>query len=269
MSRQAFRNNVVVITGGSSGIGREIAYQLSPEGALLVLAAREPVLLKTAADECGRRGASALAVPTDVSVEAECRALIDRAVERFGRIDTLVNNAGISMRSRFDELGSVEPIERLMRINFLGAVYCTHYALPHLKRSRGRIVVVASLAGKAGVPTLTGYAASKHAIAGFFDSLRPEIASAGVSTTMIYPGFVATDIASRAIGPGGKMLGVRPVPRERLMPVDECARKIIRAARQRRRELVMTSRGKFGQWLKLVAPGAIDRVAMRAIQRGW
>ena len=269
MARQVFSDNVVVITGGSSGIGREIAYQLCAQGARLVLAAREPLLLEAVAAECRRRGCQAIAVPTDVSVEAECSALIARAVEEYGRIDTLVNNAGISMRARFDELDSAEPAVRLMNINYLGSVYCTWHALPHLKRSRGRIVAISSLAGLTGVPTLSAYAASKHAITGFFESLRPEIAADGVSITLVYPGFVATDIAVRAIGPHGTTIGVRRVVRSKAMPVEECAAKVIGAASHRRRDVVMTTRGKVGQWIKLIAPAAIDRMTARAVERGW
>jgi short-subunit dehydrogenase len=269
MASHVFADNVVVITGGSSGIGREIAYQLCSQRALLVLAARDPVLLEAVAAECVRRGARAIAVPTDVSVEAECKALIARAVEEYGRVDTLVNNAGISMRARFDELGSIEPAERLMRINYFGSVYCTWHALPHLKRSHGRIVAISSLAGKTGVPTLSAYAASKHAMVGFFESLRLELAGDGVSITVVYPGFVATDIATRAIGPWGKALGTRNVVRSKTMAVEECAARIIEAASTRRRDLVMTARGKVGQWLKLIVPGAVDRIASRALERGW
>jgi short-subunit dehydrogenase len=269
MSKSAFDDNVVVITGGSSGIGREIAYQLSAQRARLVLAARDPVLLDAVVAECNRRGAAAIGVPTDVSVERECQALIERALSEFGRIDTLINNAGISMRARFDELGGVEPIERLMRINYFGSVYCTHYALPELKKSRGRIVAISSLAGKAGVPTLSGYSASKHAMLGFFDSLRMEIAPSGVSVTVICPGFVATDVATRAIGPGGGVLGKRRVIRSKVMPVERCARIIIDAAAARDREVVMTLRGKVGRWIKLASPGLVDRIAIKTLEQGW
>lgn len=267
MGKDVFRDNVVVITGGSSGIGREIAYQLSAQGASLVLAAREPALLGAVADECRRRGARAIEVPTDVAVESQCKTLIERAVAEFGRIDTLINNAGISMHARFDELDKVEPIERIMRINYLGSVYCTHYALPHLKKSRGRIVAISSLAGKIGVPMRSAYAGSKHAMAGFFDSLRLELLGEGVSVTVIYPGFVDTEIATRAVGPGGKPLGQRPVPISSQMSADECARQTIAAAGSRRRDLIMTTQAKIGLWLKVVAPRVIDRMTIRAIER--
>jgi short-subunit dehydrogenase len=268
MADTVFRGNVAVITGGSSGIGREIAYQLAGQGALLVLAARSPSLLESVTDDCNRRGGRAIAVPTDVGVESDCKALIDRAVSEFGRLDTLINNAGISMHARFDELDSVEPIEQLMRINFLGSVFCTHYALPYLRKSRGRLVAVCSLAGLTGVPTRTAYAASKHAMAGFFDSLRIEMAGEGVTVTVAYPGFVATEIAARAIGPHGTRLGQRPVRDSAVMSPEECARRILAAVAKRRRQVIMTARGRMGLLLKALMPAAIDRIAARTIERG-
>ena len=263
-----FRDNVVVITGASEGIGRELARQLADQGAWLSLAARDAAKLEAAAEECRARGGRAIAVPTDVADEAQCRRLIERTVEEYGRIDTLVNNAGLSMWARFDEVTDLAPFERMMRVNYLGSVYCTHAALPYLKRSRGRIVGVSSLTGRAGVPTRSGYAATKHAMAGFFDSLRIELADEGVSVTMVYPGFVSTGIRQRAFGPDGRPLGSSPVRESEVMTPEECARQIVRAAARRRRELLMTARAKVGAWLKLVAPGLVDRIARRAIERG-
>jgi short-subunit dehydrogenase len=153
-------------------------------------------------------------------------------------------------------------------VNYLGSVYCTYYALPYLKQTQGRIVGVASLAGKTGVPTRTGYAASKHAMAGFFDSLRIEVAPYKVSVTMIFPGFVATAIREQAFGKDGQSVGRSTVQERDVMTVETCARLILLAAVQRRRELVMTWRGKLGIWLKLIAPGLVDNMARRAISVG-
>jgi NAD(P)-dependent dehydrogenase (short-subunit alcohol dehydrogenase family) len=267
-----FRSSVVIVTGASSGIGRALARQLASEGAWLALAARSRDELEDAVRECeavgAAAGARAIAVPTDVADEAQCRALIERTVGTYGRIDTLINNAGISMWARFDALRDLEGLERIMRVNYFGAVYCTFHALPHLKRTRGRLVGVSSLTGKTGVPTRTGYAASKHAMAGFFDSLRIELADDGVSVTMIYPGFVATGVRRHAVGPDGRPLGESPVQEDAVMTAEECARRTLRAAARRERELVMTARGKIGQWLRLVAPSLTDRIAARAIARG-
>lgn len=265
-----FRDNVVVVTGASAGIGREMAFQLADQGAWLSLAARDADRLEEVAAECRERGGRALVVPTDVGEEAQCRRLIYRTMAEYGAVHTLVNNAGIGMWARFEEITDLSIFERIMRVNYLGSVYCTHHALPHLRRHRGRIVGVSSLTGKTGVPTRSAYAASKHAMAGFFDSLRIELLESGVTVTMVYPGFVATGIRERAFGADGRPLGEgnSPVREDEVMTVEECARLIVRAAAERRRELVMTGRAKVGMWLRLVAPGVVDRIARRAIERG-
>src|SRR5262249_17548344 len=149
----AFRDNVVVLTGASQGIGREMALQLAAQGARLALAARDETALREVAAACERCGGQAGAIPADGREEAPCAALIARTVEAFGRIDTLVNNAGISMWALFEQVTDLSIFERMLRINVLGSIWCTWYALPHLKASRGRIIAVSSMTGKTGVPT--------------------------------------------------------------------------------------------------------------------
>jgi short-subunit dehydrogenase len=270
MAAPVFRENVVVITGASAGIGRALARQLAAQGAWLVLAARDAAKLDEAAEECRALGGRAVAVPMDVGDEAQCRALIDRAVVELGRIDTLVNNAGIGMWARFDQVTDLGIFERIMRINYLGSVYCTSHALPHLKRTRGRLVAMGSLTARTGVPTRSGYAASKHAMAGFFDSIRIELEDDGVTVTQIHPGFVATEIRERAFGPDGRPLGTgnSPVREKEVMSPEECARITLAAMAKRRREVIMTPRAKLGMWLKLISPAAVDRIARRAIEHG-
>lgn len=268
MSDSHFRDNVVVLTGASAGIGRAVARQLAEQGARLVLAARDLDRLEQVAADCRSRGGQAIAIKTDVANEADCRGLIDQSVRAYGRLDTLINNAGISMWTRFEELQDLSVLDAIMRVNYLGAAYLTYYALPHLRRSRGRLVAVSSLAGKTGVPTRSGYAASKHAMVGFFDSLRIELMGSGVSVTIIYPGFVTSEIRQRAYGSDGRPLGQSPVRESEVMSPEVCARLILRATARRQREEVMTLRGKLGQWVKLIAPELTDRVALRAIERG-
>jgi short-subunit dehydrogenase len=262
------KNNVVVITGASKGIGAELARQLARKGALLALSARDVPALQMVAAECVSLGARAEVIPADVGKEEDCKRLVERTIAAFGRIDTLVNNAGTTMWARFDEISDMTILARIMQVNFMGAVYCTHYALPHLKASKGRLVGISSLAGRTGVPTRSVYSASKHAMTGFFDSLRIELQDSGVSVTMIYPGFVSTGIRENATGPDGKPILVSPVKEGEVMSVEECARLIIHAVEVRKREVVMTARGKIGLWLKLVAPSLIDRIAKRAIEKG-
>jgi short-subunit dehydrogenase len=262
------RNKVVVITGASKGIGAELARQLAAKGARLVLAARGAQELEDVAQQCRERGASVIAVEADVAVEGDCQAIMSGAALAFGGIDVLVNNAGITMWARFEDIGDLSILERIMRVNYMGSVYCTRHALPYLRASKGVLAGISSLAGRTGVPTRTGYSASKHAMAGFFDSLRIELAGSGVAVTMIYPGFVATGIRENATGPDGRPILVSPMREGEVMGVEECARLIVEALEERRREVVMTARGKIGLWLKLLAPSLVDRIARRAIERG-
>jgi short-subunit dehydrogenase len=265
MAESVFKDKVVVITGASSGIGRELAYQLAAQGAWLSLAARNTERLAGVKNECRDRGGKAIAISTDVSESAQCSALIQRTLDHYARLDMLINNAGRTMHASFEEITDLSIFEQLMRVNYLGSVYCAYYALPYLKRTQGRIVGVASLAAKTGVPTRTGYAASKHAMAGFFESLRIEVAPYKVSVTVIYPGFVATAIREQAFAKDGQSLGRSAVRERDVMTVETCAHLILRATEQRKREVVMTWRGKLGVWLKLITPGLVDHMARKAI----
>lgn len=267
MSSSIFQNNVVVITGASRGIGREMARQLAEQGAWLALVARNQEQLQTVADECVQHGARAIAIPTDVSKQAECRNLIEQTVHEFGKMDTLINNAGFGMWVKFEEIQDPAFFEQLVRVNYLGSVYCTFYALPYLKQTRGRLVAVSSLAGKTGVPFRSGYAASKHALSGFFDSLRVELMDSGVTVTLAFPDFVATDIRTHNLGKDGKPLGVSPAREEKFMSAEECARLILRGAARRERETILTPRGKWLMLGKLIAPALVDRLARRAIEQ--
>jgi NAD(P)-dependent dehydrogenase (short-subunit alcohol dehydrogenase family) len=233
-----------------------------------VVAARDAAALAEVAEACRKRGADAIAVPTDVGVEAECRRLIDRAEEAFGRLDVLIPNAGQDMWARLDEITDTSIFERLMRVNYLGPAWLAHRALPALKKAKGRIVVVSSLAGLTGVPTRTGYCATKHALHGFFDALRIELAGTGVTVTIVCPDFVVSEIHKRALGPDGKPLGASPMAETKIMTAAECAARILEAARRRERLTLLTARGHWGRWVRLVAPGLIDRIADRSVARG-
>jgi short-subunit dehydrogenase len=256
----------IILTGASEGIGRALALELAGRGARLALAARDRERLESLAQECRARGGDARALPTDVTNAQDCEWLIDETVKAFGGIDVLVHNAGITMWSRFDALRDLSIFERIMDVNYFAPVRLTALALPHLKASKGLLVAVASLAGITGVPERSGYAASKHAMIGFFDSLRIELAGSGVDVTVVAPDFVVTEIHKRAIGPDGEPLGESPMKQDRIMTADACAARIARAIERRERQVLMSLRGKFGRWLKLLAPGVIDRIAAKAIR---
>ena len=267
MNHSVFQENVVILTGASSGIGREMAYQLARQGAWLSLAARDVHRLEQVAGKCREVGAKTVVVETDVGEQSQCQRLVVRTVETYGRIDTLINNAGITMWSLFEEMQTLAPFERIMQVNYFGSLYCTYYALPYLKQQRGRLVAIDSLAGKTGVPIRSGYAASKHALVGLFDSLRIELTSSGVSVTLVFPDFVATETRQRAFGADGEPLGVSPVQEDKVMSAADCAHQALQAIARRQRQAMM-GRGKFLQYLLPYIPGLIDRMAARAIQRG-
>jgi NAD(P)-dependent dehydrogenase (short-subunit alcohol dehydrogenase family) len=259
-----------VITGASDGIGAELARQIATRerhGATLVLAARNAERLADVAAQCDAQGATAMPVPTDVSREADCRALVENAAHRFGGIDVLVNNAGVSAHALFSEVRAddLHWYQDLMTVNLWGSVWCTHAALPHLKASRGRIVAVSSLAGLVGVPGRTAYSATKFAMTGFFEALRTELKPSGVSVTIAYPGVVATDTRRNGWNARGQTAGKSGLKEDDAMPVDVCARLILQGMDERRREVVMTARGKLGRFLKLLAPGKVEDLALAAV----
>ena len=262
------RDKTIAITGASAGIGRELACQLAKRGAKLALAARNAEALEATRQECVTIGGDAIGIVTDVAQQQDCRRFVEETVARFGAIDVFVNNAGISMFCRFDEITDLGLFARILEINFLGAVFCTHFALPHLRRAGGLLVAVSSLQGKTGFPHSTAYSASKHAMQGFFDSLRIELFGSGVDVLIVSPGPVGTTIHTRRLAGDGSLSDESlKHPNDRGMPVDECARQIVRAIEGRRRELVMTASGKAGQWIKLIAPGMTDRFVARAVER--
>lgn len=262
--------SVVIITGASDGIGAELARQMAKEHGpqlSLVLAARNVTKLQEVARRCEQLGAKAMVRPTDVSIEADCRGLIADTVDQFGRIDTLVNNAGMSAHALLQDVKDLAWYEQLMRTNLWGSIWCTHAALPYIVASKGRFVGVSSLAGLFGVPGRTAYSATKFAMNGFFEALRVEVASQGVSVTLAYPGVVATDLRYRGYNAQGEAAGRSGLDEASAMSVETCARLIREGVAKRQRDIVMSGKGRIGRWLKLIAPSLIDKMALAALQR--
>lgn len=269
MSEANYNNKVIIITGASSGIGAELARQLAKQKAKLVLAARGVDRLKTVADKCEKIGAETTYLSTDVSNRLDCEALIKHTIGTFGCIDVLINNAGYGMWSTLEELLDINIINQIMEINYFGSVYCTYYALKHLIASSGQIVIVNSEAGKTGVPTRTGYSASKFALNGFFDSLRIELASSGVTITSVYPGFVATGAHERIPGPDGKPLGkTHIIDYKKVITTEKCVEKIVSEMSKHKREVLFSNRIRIGLWIKMISPRFLDYITARAIRRG-
>ena len=264
MKAAAFHGQVVVITGASAGIGRSLALQLADEGAKVVLAARRVNRLEQIAVECRQRGGEALAIRTDVSDEVQCKALIKMAVETFGRLDMLINNAGLAVTALFEEFPDLQLFKHTMDVNFYGSVHCSYYALPYLKQTRGRILAISSLGGKAALPYNTPYIASKYAMHGFYDALRMELMQHGVSVTVICPSWVRTEFHEVQMDKDGIPKGVRgrALYTKNTMSAERCAGIALQAAYRRRREVLM-SPGLLAAWLKLIAPGFLDWFAVK------
>lgn len=268
MNMEGLTDKVIIITGASEGIGRALALALAPLGCKLVLSARNESRLLSLAHEVVSQGHEPFVFAADVTSKSQCQQLIDTSVEHFGRIDILVNNAGMTMSSKFDDLMELDILERIMKVNYLGPAYLTHAALPELKKNLGQVVIVASVAGLTGVPTRSGYAASKHAVIGFFDSLRIELADDNVAVTTICPDFVVSEIHKRALDRHGHPLGESPMQESKILTAEECAKMMVPVISSRGRLLITSMRGRLGRLLKLIAPRLIDKIARRSVASG-
>jgi len=263
---EGYNNKVVIITGASEGIGRALSLKFAEQKAKIVIAARNEKRLNELKSKIESLGANALVVPTDVTEKNACKNLIESGVKEYEQIDILVNNAGMTMWTPFEDVKDLSIFKQIIDLNYLGCVYCTYYALPYLKKSKGQIVGVSSVAGLNGVPSRTAYSASKHAMFGFFDSLRIELKDTGVSVTMIAPDFVLSEIHKRAFDGFGKPLGASPLQESKIMTAEKCAHLIMEAIEKRDRLLITSLRGKLGRWMKLISPSIVDNIAAKAIK---
>jgi hypothetical protein len=255
------RNKVVIITGASSGIGKALVYEFAKRGAKIVMGARNTEELKKIEDDLKSQGTEIISVQTDVSNELDCKNLVEKAHERFGKIDTLVNNAGISMRALFEDL-DLEVIRRLMDVNFWGTVYCTKYALPYLLQTKGSLVGIISVAGFLGLPGRTGYSASKFAVRGFLNTLRVENLKKGLHVLVAAPGFTASNIRKTALVADGSQQGDSPRAESNMMSAERCAEIIVNGVVKRKREIVMTLvEGKISVFLSKWFPSLLDKLA--------
>lgn len=256
--RDYFKDKVAIVTGASSGIGLATATLLAKNKAKIVLAARSEDKLDRLCKELSVYS-EVIMVKTDVSVESDCRNLIDKTVERFGRIDILINNAGISMRAMFKDL-DLNVIRRLMDVNFWGTVYCTKYALPWLLESKGSVVGVISTAGYKGLPGRTGYSASKFAINGFLDTLRSEHLYDGLHVMIYAPGFTESNIRKTALLADGTQQGETPREEGKMMTSERVAEIMLRHIRKHSRRATLTFTGKLLLVLTRLFPITTDHM---------
>jgi len=265
MAVYPLRGKHVVITGASDGIGRELALEAAKRGARVSLAARSENKLDAAVAEITAAGGSAVAVPTDVASETACRRLIERALAVHGDVDVLVCNAGLGSATQGDELIDVDVVRKLMDVNFFGAVYVTAAALPSILRRRGLVVAVSSIQGLLSLPKSSAYSASKHAMQGYFASLRVDLRGTGVDVTIVSPGAVATNIHR------GQEVRYRGMTMEKVarrsMSARTCAKLICGAIEARRRDFVMTRGAGIAVKLQPFAPDFVDRFVAASVRR--
>ncbi|GAB1446541.1 MAG: SDR family oxidoreductase [Cyclobacteriaceae bacterium] len=252
------KDKVVIITGGSSGIGKALASHFGQKGSKILITGRIKEELDAAVAELSNKGIEIIGFQGDVSIRTDNDKMAALAMNKFGQIDVLINNAGISMRALFQDI-DLEVIRKVMDINFFGAVSATYSCLPHLIKSKGTIVGISSIAGYRGLPGRTGYSSSKFALNGFLEALRTELIHTGVHVLTACPGFTASNIRKRSLLKDGSTQGDSPREEEKMMTSEECAKHIYNATVKRKKTLILTSQGKLTVFLNKWVPGLMDR----------
>lgn len=265
LGRRDFRDRTVVITGGAGGIGRALARSFGSAGAQIALVDLASSPLSEAREELERSGIEALALPCDITDVEQVQTAMAAVREAFGSIDVLINNAGVVHRSAFADTRP-EVFRRVMEVNLFGAVHCTQACLADLVSSRGLIIAVSSIAGLAPLYGRSGYAASKHAMHGLFESLGAELADKGVGVLMVCPSFVESGLEASTLGGDGERINRPRSKVGRLGDPDDVAERVLKAAQGGRRRLVLTPVGKTSALLSRIAPGLYERLMIRSLR---
>ena len=261
------RGKVAVITGSSMGIGKATARILAREGAKIVINGRTESRLQQTEKEFKETGLEVLAIAADIATLAGATQLITETIKHFGQIDILINNGGISQRSLAADT-EVSVDRRIMEVNYFGTIEITKHLLPYFKKQgRGHLAIVSSLVGKFGTPYRSGYAASKHALHGFFDSLRTEVHDENIKVTMICPGFIRTNVSINALTEKGEKLNQMDQAQANGMPVDKFSRKMIRAIEKDKSEVYIGGKEKYGVLVKRFLPSLFNILVRKASVR--
>lgn len=256
------KDKVVIVTGGSSGIGKACAEAFGRAGAKIVITGRNPDSLQAVCQLLVSQQIACLPIVADVSIEADNEKMVAQTLQQYGRIDVLINNAGISMRALFKDV-ELPVFHRVMDINFYGTVYATKYCLPHILQTKGSIVGISSINGYRGTPARTAYSASKYAMQGFLESLRTEVMKQGVHVLVACPGFTASNIRKVSLLADGSTQGESPREENKMMSAEEVARHILKATQKRKRDLVLTTQGKLVVFLNKWIPGVMDKAVYK------
>ena len=253
----SFKNKVVVITGGSEGIGKALVHTFLEDGARVATCGRNFDKLYQLQTQYPNQ--PLLTHTADVSKESDCNQFIQKVIKVYGTIDILINNAGISMRALFEET-ELETLQKLMDINFWGAVYCSKFALPFIIENKGSLVGISSISGFRGLPGRSGYSASKFALNGWLESLRTELADSDVHVLTACPGFTASNIRKVALNKAAKPEAESLMQEEKMMSSSECAMHIFKVIEGRRRTMILTTQGKEAVWLNRLFPSLADKL---------
>lgn len=260
------KDKVVIITGGSSGIGKALAETFGRKGSKILITGRNANDLSEAVDELRKKGVDIHGFASDVSKEEDNRNMAAEALRLFGRIDVLINNAGITMRALFEDV-DMDVIRRVMDINFYGVLYATKYCLPEILKNRGSVIGISSIAGYRGLPGRTGYSSSKFALNGFLEVLRTEMLKRGVHVMTACPGFTTSNIRKRSLTKDGSLQGDSPRDEAKMMSAEECAQHIYRATIKRKNILILTTQGKFTVFLNKWLPGLTDKLVYNVMAK--
>ncbi|MCY7351420.1 MAG: SDR family oxidoreductase [Cytophagaceae bacterium] len=260
------QKRVVLITGGSSGIGRALAFTFGRAGARIAFTGRTESSLQQVSNELTAAGIENLPLVADVAIRADNERVVQAVIARFGQLDILINNAGITMRSLFAD-ADPEVLRRVMDINFFGTVYATHYALPYIRQAKGSVIGISSIAGFRGLPVRSGYSASKFAMNGFLEALRTEMLYEGVHVLTACPGFTASNIRFTALGKNGQVTGDTVRDETSMMSAEEVADRILTATRQRKRTLILTTQGRLTVFLNKWLPGLMDKLVYNTLAK--
>jgi short-subunit dehydrogenase len=256
----SFQNKVVVVTGGSEGIGKALVEKLLGVGAKVATCGRHYEKLYEL--QTAHAGRTLHIFTADVSKEADCKNFITSVIDTYGTIDILINNAGVSMRALFKDV-QLDTLRTLMDVNFWGTVYCTKYALDQIIRNKGSVVGVSSIAGFRGLPGRTGYSASKFAVNGFLEALRTEVVETGVNIMWIAPGFTTSNIRNVALDKDAQPQKENPMDEDKMMSADECADYILDAVEKRKRTRVMTFLGQRTVLMNKLFPALTDKLVRK------
>ena len=260
------KDKVVIITGGSSGIGRALAEEFGTRGSKVLITGRNQDQLEKTVSDLRSKGIIIESFVSDVSVEDDNRQMAQEAIKKFGTIDVLINNAGISMRALFEDV-DLDVIKKVMDINFYGVLYATKYCLPEIIKNKGSIVGISSIAGYRGLPGRAGYSASKFALNGFLEVLRTEFLKRDVHVLTACPGFTASNIRRSSLTKDGTKQGESPRKEEEMMSAEECAQHIYRAIVKRKRSIILTNQGKLAVFLNKWLPSVADKMVYNVMAK--